>query len=561
MTHTNKRISALVKAITASLFLPNVAFAQAPSFSLFSLPTGSSKALTFVVVLIAIVVLGRVCMGIFNVLFLEEESLASIEKRHPYLPSIQIIISVVFVTVLLFLLALKTMGGVAPFDGPHGWMRMAGVFGIMGVCWVVARLKWPATSQHYLYATMIGTIITFILISFHRALLNQGGTNPYFTAAGVVCLYIVWRFLFGPWRPRVKVVVLSTFIFWVGVHIIFGETDAERLAHLLAIIIALIPALIWCALFLGYHRQRVDLIILMFLSGMLSTAPILFYDAVVRRGIELHFFLFKIVPESFTQSTNMFVTDTISGMASAQSTLVAALISFLFVGLIEEFSKFWVLRKSGETSFTSIEDVMQMAIIVAIGFAFAENILNPRYFLTFVQEHLVAPEHPDWAAFLGNVLGRAVLTHMVHIVSTGVLGYFYGWALFAQPLYEEGAKEGKKFFVVRMFHKLLRLPESVVLHREMLSAGFICAVISHGVFNFLVTVPSILPGHPRTIGDLIGSAPGSLLHSIAILMVPSLLYVVGGFWLLTVLFHSKSATKKRGYFVQTDTFVNRSELA
>jgi hypothetical protein len=85
--------------------------------------------------------------------------------------------------------------------------------------------------------------------------------------------------------------------------------------------------------------------------------------------------------------------------------------------------------------------------------------------------------------------------------------------------------------------------------------GLLSAVILHGMFNFLVTLPDLLPGNPRTLGDLLGSNPDSALHYITLLIIPSMFYVVGGFWILSILFYKKQCMKERGVLVETDQFV------
>ncbi|MCA9371002.1 MAG: hypothetical protein KC680_03525, partial [Candidatus Peregrinibacteria bacterium] len=85
--------------------------------------------------------------------------------------------------------------------------------------------------------------------------------------------------------------------------------------------------------------------------------------------------------------------------------------------------------------------------------------------------------------------------------------------------------------------------------------GILTAIVLHGMFNFLVTLPDLLPGHPRTLGDLFGSAAGSPLNYVALLIIPSLFYVVGGFWILSILFYKKENMKERGVLVETNTYV------
>ena len=111
----------------------------------------------------------------------------------------------------------------------------------------------------------------------------------------------------------------------------------------------------------------------MFFAGMLSTAPILYYDTLVRSGVEFQFFLFKIVPQNFNYITNTFVAGSLFTQSGLRSVLLSTFIAFVIVGLIEEISKLWVLKKSGNPFFSSIDDVMQLAVILAIGFSFASR--------------------------------------------------------------------------------------------------------------------------------------------------------------------------------------------
>lgn len=413
---------------------------------------------------------------------------------------------------------------------------------------------------HYLFACLVGTVLSVGLIQFTRMLLTPGlKEQGHVVALGLLLIVILWRLLFGPWEPQVKATVLGTFVFWVGLHLLFKEPSVERSAHLFAILVALIPAVVWGSLYLEYHRERRSLVLLMFFAGMLSTAPILFYDALVRHRVELNFFLFRIIPESFSRSAETFVTGQAQALPRLQIVLLSTFLSFLIVGLIEEFSKYWVLRRSAQRAFSSIDDVLQFAVLVAIGFAFAENSANPGYFVTFVKEYLLQPSEPNWAGFFGNVLGRSILTSMVHIVSTGVFGYFLGLALFAGPYLEEDQARGRRHWLVGWIHRILRLKENAIFSRQMLLMGFFFAILLHALSNFLVTLPDLLPGQPRTIGDLFGSSEGSLLHYVSLLLIPSLLYVVGGFWLLTFLFERKANVEERGSVVMIESIVIEEE--
>ncbi len=417
---------------------------------------------------------------------------------------------------------------------------------------LVRRCKHRPT--HLLFAVVLGTALSLGLIRIAEVFLQQGtGSHPVAAAAGFVLVLLGWRGLFGPWDAQTKTVMLGTFLFWISLHIIAGEGGSLS-ARLIAAAVALLPALIWCWLFLRYHRERIGNVVLLFLAGMLSTVPILFYDTLVRRGVEMQFFFFHIRPESFSRTTQSLVTQ-LQPEGAADSMLWATLLSFLFVGLIEEVSKYWVLSRSGRSIFSSIDDVMQLSIIAAIGFAFAENVVNPVYFTAFVREYLLHGAAPDIMAFVSNVLGRSVLTSMVHIVSTGVMGYYLGLAIFAGPYLKEQRASGKVFPILSALHGLLRLPEISLFRVQMLSTGLLAAIGLHGLFNFLVTLPELLPGNPQSIADIIGPSAPSFLNAVPFLLIPALFYVVGGFWLLTALFERKANMRERGRLVVQEVFV------
>jgi RsiW-degrading membrane proteinase PrsW (M82 family) len=239
--------------------------------------------------------------------------------------------------------------------------------------------------------------------------------------------------------------------------------------------------------------------------------------------------------------------------------LVSSLISFAIVGCIEEVSKYWAVIHSARRLFTSIDDVLQFSILVAIGFAFAENIINPAYFTSFVQQYLMHSAPPDIMGFLSNVLGRSVLTTMVHIVATGVMGYFLGLAIFAGPYLTERHAQGKMYRILATIHRLFRLREVSIFRVQMMVTGLTSAIIIHGLFNFLVTVPDILPGNPHTLHDLLGPSSPLFLANIPLLLIPCLLYVVGGFWLLTHLFLVKDNMMERGYLLTKEVIQEESE--
>ncbi|MBI1812521.1 PrsW family intramembrane metalloprotease, partial [Candidatus Peregrinibacteria bacterium] len=415
-------------------------------------------------------------------------------------------------------------------------------------------------SVHFLFACTLGAVLAMGAIALTRTLFEPSAMqNATLMAFAILLLIAGWRLLFGVWEARTKAVVLGTFVFWIALHVLGAETPTQRLAHLIAIGVALIPAVAWCLLFLPYHRERLSRVLVMFFAGMLATLPVLLYDALVHHGTEFQFFYFRIVPESFNSSTQSLVLGQLPGAPTAQSTLLFLSLSFLLVALVEEGCKFWVLRRGGDRFFSSIDDVIEFAIIVAIGFAFAENVTNSGYFLSFVQQYLLAPPHPQWGEFFGNVVGRSILTSMVHIVSTGTAGYFLGRAIFAQQELQEDAARGKSHALLLTVSEAFGCEPKTLAQLLLVVGGLSLAIALHAFNNLLVTLPDALPGSPQTFGALFHLSPGFPFANLSLVILPSLLYVVGGFWMLTWLFEWRENRRERGMRVTVETFVAAQE--
>lgn len=499
-------------------------------------------------------VLMKLVMGLMHFSFLHKQTLASLEKKPPKIPKPQVILGILLFTGAAAFFSVKLMQWIIGL-GKINTASLAVVFGFIAVLAVIAQLKWQKLRE-YAFAVTAGTVIAWTLLNFHTTLFN--GTikqDPFLLAFTFVCIVVAWRALFGPWQPGVRAAVLGSFIGWILLSLLWKQPESQRLAYVLTIAIALVPAGLWLALFLRYHLQRKALVMLMFFGGMLSTAPILFYDAMVKRGIELHFFLFKITPENFSRTSSLFVSSSLS-RSGVSETIVSLLVSFMFVGLIEEGSKYWIVRHTGERFFSSIADVVQLSIVVAIGFACAENILNPSYFQGFVKIYLLSSQ-PQWGAFFANVLGRSVLTSMVHIVATGIMGYLLGISIFARQYLIQAREAGRKYNWLYLLNYLLRVPQKVIFERVALISSLVIAAAVHGLFNFLVTLPNSLPGSPRTIGQMFGLETANILYNVPFLLIPSLLYVVGGFWLVSYLLSNEESQRERGIKVVTETFVSQ----
>jgi len=411
----------------------------------------------------------------------------------------------------------------------------------------------PKQYQSIVFGVAVGLTLTGILLWIHGHMFADSmATQPFMLTGLLLFIVLTWRFLFGPWDIQTRATVLGTCIVMLVSVIILKESTEMRAAYLLSISVAIIPAVLWCVFFLHEHRQRMSLVLLTFFAGMLATGPILFYDALVKNGMQFHFLLFRVIPENFNQAASSLVSSLHSSPQVLYTTMLSMLTSFMVVGLIEEVSKYWVISHSGKSFCQSIDDVLQLSIVAAIGFACAENVLNPSYFVGFVNAYVLEAASPDWMSLFGNVLGRSILTNMVHIISTGIA---LGYSMFARAYLKDERHKGTDHSMLSFFSKITWIPEAMLFRGTVISLGLFASVVTHGLFNFIVSLPSILPGNPSSLAEAFGMSGTNILSFIPILLIPSLIYVVGGLWLLTYLFSRRSAQKEHGRVVSVSTFV------
>ena len=190
---------------------------------------------------------------------------------------------------------------------------------------------------------------------FAAFLVMEGLMIGVFSAADALLFYVFWEAMLIPMFLIIGI--------WGGTRRVYATIKFFLYTFLGSVL--MLVALIWLYLEGGsyeiaaIHRLPLGmteqiLIFLAFFAGMLSTVPILFYSEVVNRGIELNFFLFKVVPMSFGASAKDFTTTSIfRAVAGTGSAVLSTLVTYLIVGIIEEVSKGWVLRHSSRDFFRS----------------------------------------------------------------------------------------------------------------------------------------------------------------------------------------------------------------
>ncbi len=124
------------------------------------------------------------------------------------------------------------------------------------------------------------------------------------------------------------------------------------------------------------------------------------------------------------------------------------ILPFFLAGPIEEFIKYVILRTSAftEKPFNQIFDGALYGMTVGLGFSFIENTY---YYFSFTSS--------DFDSFFSVIVFRGLTTTLLHIIATGILGYYLA----------------KSKFIAKGKIKLLL-------------TGFIFASLLHGLFNTFV---------------------------------------------------------------------------
>lgn len=275
---------------------------------------------------------------------------------------------------------------------------------------------------------------------------------------------------------------------------------------LIVFTIAIIPALIWLYLFLKKHHENKWLILLTFIGGMLAARLILIYQGYWDQTINLIFF--KVDPVNFK--------DNIKGLFSTRPVL-ALFLSFIGVGVIEEYLKFWVMRFINHRFFKSIDDVIELAIISALGFAFFENII-------YFTRHWDSLSTGNFFIFASV---RVTIVAMVHMLCSGILGYYYGLAHFASPMLKIHHIKKKHHPILSFLKRLIHIRRSEVFRDEMVVIGVLLSMGIHGLYDFLLSINVTLLGIPLVLPIMF-------------------IYFFGGYWYLNTLLEKKDLQLKLG---------------
>lgn len=278
-----------------------------------------------------------------------------------------------------------------------------------------------------------------------------------------------------------------------------------------SVLLACIPAAIWGYIFYKKDPVYRPKAAMTFLMGILSVLPILLYKWSWQFLPELNVFTY----------TNTLSADVL-GFTPHLFLPIGTIVAFMFVGVIEEYMKHIVVEKTDRGFFRNIDDSIEFAIIAALGFAFVENIL---YF------YYIWEAQGTQVLFISFIF-RAVFSTFAHILFSGIYGYFYGIAYFADPVWSEEVRKNRHF-LMNVFHHIMHFKRDRVFAREKITEGLFMAVVLHATFNILLEL------------------------GLTYFMIPFLLF---GYTYLDGLFKRKENLKEWGYLVGEESPVHVHQL-
>lgn len=213
------------------------------------------------------------------------------------------------------------------------------------------------------------------------------------------------------------------------------------------IFIALIPGVFWVWFYRREDRKNPEprkLIIKVFLWGMAITVPAVVFE---------------------------FAADFFVSFMTSEKFYIAALASFLIIAPIEEYFKYFVIKKGvyENPAFDEPLDGIIYGVVAGLGFASLENIL------------VIFSEGQN------AIILRFATATLMHAITTGIVGYYLGIAKFALHQVKKEELDEKKLLLSSDQDFGQKNKE-----KSLVSQGLAIAIFLHGLYNVIVSIQTVL---------------------------------------------------------------------
>jgi len=227
---------------------------------------------------------------------------------------------------------------------------------------------------------------------------------------------------------------------------------------------AFIPVFIWGYIFYSKEPVSKKLATRAFIFGMISVLPLFLYK-----------WSWQFFPELDIFARFQVYSSHVFNFGDAIALPASVVLSFMFVGILEEVLKNLAVRFSVQGKFKTIDECIEYSIIAALGFAFIENAI---YFASILQLQGVD-------SLMTAFIFRAVFSTFAHILFSAVFGYFYAVAYFAEPIYKKKLLSRKFCYAKIVKHIYRKHPEELFSHTLEMEGLFLAAVL-HALFNIFL---------------------------------------------------------------------------
>lgn len=166
-------------------------------------------------VLLVIGLITDIWNNAIHLTFLNAESLQTVERKHPYLPSISVIGGIAICSALLFLVSLKIIGGIYSIAGTDIWIFPAVFFLILCAFGILAELKWKGARDTAL-GTALGTAFAFLIFEFVTSDTTALSTILSLTAL-MLCALAAYKLFFKSWSRTAHIVGAIVCVAWIKI--------------------------------------------------------------------------------------------------------------------------------------------------------------------------------------------------------------------------------------------------------------------------------------------------------------------------------------------------------
>lgn len=189
------------------------------------------------------------------------------------------------------------------------------------------------------------------------------------------------------------------------------------LIPLIYIIVVVLPVVFWFWFFRKQDRAEPEpkaLLFKVFLGGI----PVVILASIAEGMLEALFF--PEISEKMAGSPTVGLGD----FTSSASEFFGFLAIYFLAGPVEEFMKFFILKRLvfRRIAFNQVADGLIYGVTIALSFSLIENSL---YFANIFSEFALS------ADFIAIVIIRGVITTMLHVLATAILGLYMGRAKFS----------------------------------------------------------------------------------------------------------------------------------